>query len=297
MVRRLGGAYLVLGLALAVCVGRLRDLMGAPALLAGYVAFVALTVVALRGAIAGRSRTHPAFGPGVLLLAGPLVLLLGASVTGEPTAALPGDYLINTTAILLGSVVLVAGVVVLVVRLWDAGERVLPALGLAGLLVASAGWLVNLLFRYAVVASGAAGLQAAVEDRAWVADVYLLGLPGAPSWMELLLVWTDLLQLAFVTMAYLAAAAMATSAARIGWLGRRTGRSLAALGLAAASGVVAGAVLAGAGSPAAATAVFVLTIPFMAFLLPYATGVALVWRAGRPAPVPAPAGALATSAP
>ena len=212
-VRRLGSVFLWIALFLAVPVGRLRDLVGAEALICGYAVFVALTAAAIWKVGAaktsvGRVREHPAFLPGVLLFAGPLALLLGASVTGEPTAARPGDYLLNTTAILLGSVILVGGFVALSARLWEAGQRLLPALGLAGLMVGSAVWLVNLVFRYAVVASGAAGSQAEVEDRAWVANEYLRGLQGEPSWMEFLLVWTDMLQLAFVLLAYVSAAAL-----------------------------------------------------------------------------------------
>jgi hypothetical protein len=36
---------------------------------------------------------------------------------------------------------------------------------MAGLVSGAAVWLANLVFRYAVVASGAAGLQAEVEER------------------------------------------------------------------------------------------------------------------------------------
>jgi hypothetical protein len=54
--------------------------------------------------------------------------LLGASVTGEPTAARSGDYLLNTTAILLDSLILIGGFVALSARLWEAGQRLLPAL-------------------------------------------------------------------------------------------------------------------------------------------------------------------------
>ncbi|MGH3147839.1 MAG: hypothetical protein ACRDTR_18765, partial [Rubrobacter sp.] len=226
-------------------------------------------------------REHPAFLPGVLLLAGPLALLLGASVTGEPTAASPGDYLLNTTAILIGSLILIAGFVVLFARLWEVGERLLPVLGLAGLLVASAVWLANLVFRYAVVASGAAGLQASVEDRAWVAHEYLRGLKGEPSWMEFMLVWTDMLQLAFVLISYLAAAAFGGALLRVGWIGKSGGTIFVALNLALALGVTLGILLAGSGVAAAAWTVFVLTIPFVVFILPYFVGVALTMRGGR----------------
>ena len=139
--------------------------------------------------------------------------------------------MLNTTAILVGSLVLIGGFVALFVRLWDAGQRLLPALGLAGLLSGAAVWLVNLLFRYAVVASGAAGLQAEVEDRAWVANEYLRGLEGTPSWMELMLVWTDMLQLVFVVLAYLAAAALGTALVGAGWLGRFGGSVFVGLNL------------------------------------------------------------------
>ena len=181
MTRQIASIYLWIAPLLSILVGGLRNLAGTEALIAGYAVFVALTAAAiwkLGAAKEGRVREHPAFVPGVLLAAGPLTLLLGASVTGEPTAARPGDYLLNTTAILLGSLILVAGFVVLFARLWEAGQRLLPVLGLAGLLAGTALWLANLVFRYAVVASGAAGLQAAVEDRAWVAYEYLPGLRG-----------------------------------------------------------------------------------------------------------------------
>lgn len=286
MIQRISKSYLWMALLLAIPVGRLRDLVGTEALLAGYAAFAALTAAAVWSIGAaktdsGRVREHPAFLPGVLMFAGPLVLLLGASVTGEPTAARPGDYLLNTTAILLGSLILLGGFATLCVRLWEAGQRLLPALGLAGLLVAAAVWLATLVFRYAVVASGAAGLQARVEDRAWVANEYLRGLSGEPSWMEFLLVWTDMLQVAFVLTSYLAAAAFGMALLRVGWLGRAGGNVFVLLNLALALSVAAGIVLAGGGSTIGAWAAYILTIPFMVFVLPYFVGVALLRRGGH----------------
>ena len=286
MLSRTSKVYLWIAPFLAVLVGQSRGLAGVEALLAGYAVFIALTAAAVHKVGAakaheGLAREHPAFLPGVLLLAGPLVLLLGASVTGEPTASRPGDYLLNTTAILLGTLILIGGFVVLFVRLWAAGERVLLALGISGLLVGAAPWLANLAFRYAVVASGAANLQAAVEDRAWVANEYLRGLQGEPTWMELLLVWTDMTQLAFVLLAYLAAAAFGTALTRSGWLGKVGGSIFVGLNLALALTVTVAIVLAGGGSTAAAWTAFVLSIPFMVFILPYFVGVALVGRGGR----------------
>jgi hypothetical protein len=275
--RSLGRVYLWIALFLAIPVGRLRDLVGAEALLSGYAVFVALLTVAIWkiGAAktnAGRVRERPTFLPGVLLVAGPLALLLGASVTGEPTALRPGDYVLNTTAILVGSLVLIGGFVVLFARLWDAGQRLLPALGLAGLLSGAAVWLVNLLFRYAVVASGAAGLQAEVEDQAWVANEYLRGLEGMPSWMELMLVWTDMLQVVFVVLAYLASVALGTALVGAGWLGKFGGSVFVGLNLSLAFAVITGIILAGYGSAIGAWTAYVLSIPFMVFVLPYFLG-------------------------
>src|SRR5918997_6017767 len=283
MVQRISGIYLWIALFLAIAVGQLRSLAGTEALLAGYAIFLALTAAAIWKISATKSesgiaREHPTFLPGVLILAAPLALLLGASVTGEPTAARPGDYLLNTTAILLGSAILVAGFVALLARLWEAGERLLPLLGISGLLIGASPWLANLLFRYAVVASGAAGMQAEAEDRAWVANEYLRGLEGEPSWMEFLLVWTDMTQLAFVLLAYLSAAAFGAASMRAKWLGKIGGSVFVALNLALALAVTAGIILAGSGSAAAAWAAHILNIPFMMFFLPHFGGVALLRR-------------------
>ena len=283
MLYKTSRTYLWIALFLTVPVAQMRDLAGVGALLAGYAVFVAVTAVAVwkvgsAKAESGVVREHPAFLPGALLLSGPLALALGAFVTGEPTAARPGDYLLNTTAILLGSGILVAGFVVLFARLFEAGEQLLPLLGIVGLLVGSAVWLANLLFRYAVVASGAAELQAAVEDRAWVAHGYLRGLEGVPSWMEFLLVWTDMAQLTFVLMAYLATAAFGAALTRAGWVGGIGGSVFVGLNLALALTVTLGIILAASGSAVAAWTAFVLSIPFMVFVLPYFMGVVILGR-------------------
>lgn len=192
----------------------------------------------------------------------------------------PSDYLWNTTAILLGTAILVSGLVALLARLWEHGGRPPLMFGAAGLLVGTTLFVANLAFRYAVVATGASGLQAGVEDRAWVAHVYLGGLQGDPSWMELLLVWTDVLQLAFVSLAYLAAAAYGSALVTAGWLGK-VGGLFVALNLALALLVATGLFLAGGDSATAAWLVFVLTIPFVAFILPYFLGLALIRQSGR----------------
>lgn len=286
MFQRISGIYLWSALFLTIPVGMTLDLAGASTLLAAYAAFVALTATAIWKIGAAKTketrvREHPAFLPGVLLVAGPLALMLGASVTGEPTASRPGDYLLNTTAILLGSTILVAGFVVLTAKLWEAEERLFPLLGISALLVGAAPWLANLVFRYAVVASGAAGLQAAAEDRAWVAHEYLRKLQGEPSWMGFLLVWTDMTQLAFVLLSYFAAAAFGAALMSAGWVGKVGGGVFVGVNLALALTVTVGIVLAGGGSAGAAWTVFVLTIPFVVFVLPYFVGVALLRRGSQ----------------
>jgi hypothetical protein len=103
----------------------------------------------------------------------------------------------------------------------------------------------NLIFRYAVLASGAADIRPEVEDRAWVANEYLRGLEGTPSWLDLLLVWTDMLQLAFVVLAYLAVAALGAALVGAGWLGKFSGSVFVGLNVALAFALIAELILAG----------------------------------------------------
>lgn len=94
--------------------------------------------------------------------------------------------------------------------------------------------------------------------------------------MEFMLVWTDLLQLTFVLLAYLAAAAFGAAAVRAGYLGKTGGGVLVSLNLALVVVVAASIILAGTGSVIAAWTAFILTAPFMVFVLPYFLGTALV---------------------
>jgi hypothetical protein len=94
--------------------------------------------------------------------------------------------------------------------------------------------------------------------------------------MEVLLVWTDMLQLAFVILAYLATAALGAALVRVGWLGRLGGSVFVGLNLALAFAVIAGIVLAGYGSAAGAWTAYVLSIPFMVFVLLYFLGAVLL---------------------
>jgi len=101
--------------------------------------------------------------------------------------------------------------------------------------------------------------------------------------MELLLVWTDMLQLAFVVLAYLAAVAFGAALLRAGWLGRLGGVAFVGLNLMLALTVTAGIILAGDGSAAPARAVYILAITFMVFVLPYLAGESLLrGESGKP---------------
>jgi hypothetical protein len=184
--------------------------------------------------------------------------------------------LANAAVLGAAGAVLLACAVVLALRVGPGG-RGPAALGVVALGVGSAGYLLNLLFRGAVVASGAAAQQAAVEDAAWWAASYLSGLDGEPGLMTVLLVWSDLTQLAYLVLAH---AGFGALAAALGFRGvARAGFGLAGL---AVAGVAVAALAPGTAGAVGAWTAFVVTIPFMSTLVPYALGVALL-RAGNPA--------------
>jgi hypothetical protein len=218
-----------------------------------------------------------------LVLAGVGVFAL-ASLTGAPTAQRPAAMLLNAAVLLAVAVVLLVAGALLALRAGHGAGRAPAALGLLALVVGSVGYLANLVARWAVVLSGAAGLQARVEESAWMASAYLLGLPGEPSFVVLLLVWFDLLQVVYLVLVYLGFAALATALGRTGHVRVRTARALAVAGSVLALLVAVGAVLASAlpapmGAVAAEVA-FVLTIPFMSTALPHALGLALLSGGG-----------------
>ncbi len=236
------------------------------------VAYVAAVVVAVRRA--GVAPDRAAFA---LLGAGVAVFAL-ASLTGGPTAERPTAMLLNAAALLLAAVALMVGAVALAHRVGG-----LPALlGACAIGVGSVGYLLNLLARWAVVLSGAAPQQALVEDRAWLANAYLPGLDGTPGWMTVLLVWLDLIQVAYLVLAYLGFAALAVALGRAGAISGRAARGIAVTGAVLAGAVTVAAAVAdtlpaSAGTVAAEVA-FVLTIPFMSTLVPALLGCALLTR-------------------
>jgi hypothetical protein len=273
-------AFAPLGVRPAAGFGAAVAVAGASLLLAA----AGLRLVGMREGQDGAQ--HPIMLPGALLIASPIVLLAFAATAGVPTAARPVDFLLNTTGLLLGAALLFAGFALLALRLWEAGERALPILGTAALLVGTPLWVANLVARYAIVASGAAPLHAAAEANYWQASSYLLGLSAEPTWLAFLLVWLDMLQLAYLLLAYLCAAMFWLAAGRSGWVWRMCGRIAAALAIALALTIPAGALMAANGFQPAAALVFVVTIPFMSAILPYFLGLTLLSRSEFALPIP-----------
>jgi hypothetical protein len=259
--------------------------VGAPLASTIYAAFVVLTAAALWSVGAtttdrGRAWGHPSFMPGVLLLSGPLVLVLGASVTGHPTGERPGYFLFNTTALLLGVLILAAGYALLSARLWRAGERLLSVLGIVGFVLGAALYAANMLFRYAVIASGAAEAFV-VADRQVFPTLGSISFPpgGEPSWLAFLYIWATLMLAAYGFLSYLVSAAFGAALAKVGWIGRVGGTVVVALGLALA--LVMGPGWHFLSNPVVEFLLFFLGVPFMTVALPYFLGVALIRHAYR----------------
>jgi hypothetical protein len=243
-------------------------LLPTPVFLILDVAYIgAVTVVARR---VGAASTW-LIAPGVMIFS-------LAALTGVPTATRPGAMVANAAVLGLAAAALLTSFVLLGARVWNGPGRGAGAVAVTVLAVGTTGYLANLLARFAVVLSGAAPGQAAVEDRAWQAHAYLQGLDGPASLPTVLLVWLDLLQLAYVVLAYLSTALLAVALHRAGSLPVRPARAVVALGVGLAAAATVGAALGSAGAsvgPAAAGVAFALTIPFMSTVLPALLGAAL----------------------
>jgi hypothetical protein len=232
--------------------------------------------------LTGGRPVQPALG---LAVAGVGLFALVGFI-GPPTAAEPVNMLLNAVVLLAAAAALLWSAVALALRL-RSGPAVAAAVLLA---VGSVGYLLNLLARWAVVLSGAAPAQAAIEDRAWMAAAYLRGLDGEPTYLTYLLVWFDLVQVTYLVLSYAAAAALAVGLGRAGLLQARFATAVARTGAVLAALVCAAAIVAAIDGPVgtvAAWTAFALTIPFMSTLLPHVLGVALL-APGRSATHPDP---------
>lgn len=248
----------------------------APAAVAVCAVYAAAVALVLRSWRPRQDRTAVALvasAPGLFALVG---------FTGPPTADEPDLMQVNTVALTMLALVLLLVAIRIVVD-HRGSPRVQAAVpGLVLLAMASTLYLANLVARVAVVLSGAADQQAAVEDRAWVAYEYLRGLDGSPDFMSYLLVWMDLLQLGYVAITYVAFAGIARLLQADGSIGHRAGTGVARAAYALASMLVLGAVAAIAlpreADLAPAWVAFVTSIPFMTTILPFALGLAMLWH-------------------
>ena len=277
--RGISRIYLWVALAATLALGPVRQAAGMEVfVLVGtvHLALVAAAVLAAGSAKGpeGRAREHPGFLPGVLLIAGPITLFMGATA-GPPTPAHPGDYLFNTTGLLLGVFVVLLGYAGLSARLWDRGERTWSVLGLAGVLVGTVLYALNMIFRYAQVAAGNAAPFAEAERQVFPGLGNIsFPLIAEPSWPVFLYVWATLMLAAYAALAYLCAAAYGAALLRAGCVGKVGGTTFVVLGLALALIVGSGWLF--LSYPVAETLLFFLGVPFMTVILPYFMGVTLI---------------------
>ncbi|MBF6339360.1 hypothetical protein IU450_26205 [Nocardia abscessus] len=244
--------------------------------------YVALAAVAIRGVVTPRQL------PAVTLVAAAIVLFAIAGFTGEPTASRPSSMVVNTAVLLVVSIAVLVGAVGLLLQ-FRRSPRVgvaVPAMVVFGL--GTGGFVLNLLARLAIVLTGAEEQQLAVEATHWSAAQYLRGTTGPVDFVGYTLVWLDLVQIAYVVSAYAAAAALAWLAVGESAVPRRIGTVLTAAGcvLAVALSAGAGAAIAlpHAADAVPATVAFVTSIPFMATLIPYALGAAILATAAHRSP-------------
>jgi hypothetical protein len=260
---------------------------------------VLVYAVALTLAVRALSRRRGGGQDAVLLVvAGPLVFVL-AGLTGPPTASAPGLMLLNGAVLAVtAGVVLVAATGLVLGRDRVGRPDRTAVLGLMALVIGTAGWMINLVARWAVVLSGASELQAEVESRAWMANVYLRGLQGEPSFLAYLLVLMDLVQLVYLALAYLGFGLIGRVVYRDRLVAQRWGRTIPVVSFVLAAVVLVSAAAAAWVGPlgvVAAWTAFVLTIPFMSTLVPYLLGGAMLTR-GSTGRGPDPATPAATPA-
>jgi len=238
------------------------------------VLYAAGVLALLRAWDAGRDRTAAllvATAPGLFALVG---------FAGPPTADEPGLMQLNTAALAVLALALLLAATRVAVDHRASPHIHLVVSGLVLLVIGSTLYLANLTARVAVVLSGAADQQAAVEDHAWVAYEYLRGLEGSPDFMSYLLVWFDLTQLGYVAVTYVAFAGIARLLHREGFVSRRAGtvigRTACALASVLVLGAVAAVMLPRDADLVPAWAAFVAGIPFMTTIVPFALGVAML---------------------
>ncbi|WP_216905566.1 hypothetical protein [Nocardia noduli] len=218
-------------------------------------------------------------------VAASIALFAIAGFTGEPTARQPSSMLINTAVLFAVSLAVLVGAVGLLVRFRRSHRMTVAVPAVFVLGIATGGFLLNLLARTAMVLTGGAEQQVTVEDTHWSAAQYLRGLSGPVDFVGYILVWLDLVQIAYVGSAYVAAGALARLATGESAVPRRFGTFVTRAAYVSAA-VLAITVVAAIALPHGVDAVpaaiaFALSIPFMATLIPYFLGVAILATAAN----------------
>lgn len=248
-----------------------------------FLALDACYLLAAAALLAGRgARGRGSVG---LLAATPVALFGLAGFTGAPTGTEPDLLLLNTATLLGVSLLLMIAVTELVHRYRSSGAAPVAVCALVVFVVGSAGYVVNLLGRVAVVLSGLGERQAELEGDYWDASSYLRGLPPAGDPLAYVLTWMDLVQLAYVASAYAVTGALGRLLAREGVASERAGKWV---GIASwsALGLLVGSIGLAVALPSTTDAVpagiaFGLSIPFMTTLLPFALGASALARPPR----------------
>lgn len=204
---------------------------------------------------------------GFLLIASVMTVLLFAGLGPPPHDAqqwlqTAADQKIRYTLLVLDGLLVAAGLTVLRESLRQAGEQGYSALGFAGIIIATAFYVLDMThFR---AHEFVARVQAASES--------------TPDWAVMQEQYFTFIGLVEVALTYLAVAAFAAALGKVAWMGRNASRALVAFNLVAASLVVVSPMFpstAKLGLP-----VFVLAVPAVPFFMPYLIGVNLLRRAG-----------------
>jgi hypothetical protein len=211
-----------------------------------------------------------------LLIAGPAIFVLGAA-TGAPSPAFPANYAWNTIGLLIGSLVTVAGLIAVGVRLWRAGEYLSASIGAGAMLIATAVWLPSLALRIAVLATGANEAWAAEEViythfRSTNASFTL----HQDSWRAVLVMWTYVLSTLHKILLFGVLVIVTAAAARADLITRASARVLGGLAVTLLVLITFGRAL--FHIPAMQLAWGISSIPFVTYIPPYFLGLALLSR-------------------
>jgi hypothetical protein len=276
MIRIVAKFYLWLGLPLMLVARIALSFGGFRLLLAIGLVHITLLLAASRALARREHETGEQRATRTFLIVGPALFVLGAA-TGAPSPAFPASYAWNTLGLLLGSLVTVAGLIAVAVRLWKSGENLSAALGIGAALLAAAVWLPSLALRVAVLATGAGD--------AWAAEEVLythFRTSNAPftlhpdSWRAVLLMWTYVLSTLHKFLLFGVIAIFCVGLERGGSVSRTSAVMLG--GLAAVLGLILAIGRVSFDVPVMQIAWGISSIPFVTYIPPYLLAIAMLPR-------------------